>query len=245
MLRNEMKLIRMAIAAGVFGLVAAPAFASRPVLLTANFTVSCTNCQTDISGNPNFGPPYSSNPSGPYSVQDDLYGSYSPSSDLESQILTNNTVYTLDTTGTLNTSLVRTVSLHFFSPVEGIAPGNVLPSCWQGVATQEQAVNLSVFSSSVGFPQMQVGTGGYGGFARVDFNDYSATCFNQVNKFTFHWYNVCITHPTSTSWVVTTDVCGATIDYGTGNLQGQGGKKGQTINYGDWRVPFQLTLTSQ
>jgi hypothetical protein len=42
---------------------------------------------------------------------------------------------------------------------------------------------------------------------------------------------------------VTSDSCGRATNYGEGNLRGQGGKNGQTIDYGDWRLPFKLTMT--
>lgn len=246
-------LLRSLAIAAALGLITAQVFAGGATLLNADFAVSCPNCATDISGqvytwNGNF----FSNLNGPYSVQDDLYGSYSPSASLESQILTNVSVYALNTTGTLNTAVVRNVKLHFFSPVSGSPnyPNDVLPPCWQGDQDQEWPVLMNVFAgNNMAFPKMLVGKA-YPGTARVNFNNYGGACYNQINKFQFNWYNVCIVHPSSNVWVVTSDACGPTgpsfqsdINYGTGTLSSQGGKKGQTVYYGDWRVPFQLTLT--
>lgn len=244
MSRISKKLFTVAASLMALGLLSVSSFASSAVKVTANFTYACPNCATDISGSNvyTWNGTYYNNPGGPYSLQDfPSLTPYSPSNNVESQILTNNTVYTLDTSGP---NWTRTVWMHFFSTVSGDPqyPNNVLPSCWVGDPDQNWPVNLSVFSSTAGFPQMTVGAS-YGGFARMNFNNYSGSCYNQINKFRYTWYNVCITHPTASSWVVTTDACGAATNYGTGNLQGQGGKNNQTINYGDWRVPFKLTLT--
>jgi hypothetical protein len=253
MSKVSMKLFKMALCLSAACLLAPQAFASKPVAVTATFTVSCANCSTDISGDVDtWDGGYFSHPNGPYSMQNDTYGSYSNSSSLVSQVITHNAVYTLDTLGTMNTSLVRSVAMHFFSPVAGSItfPDNVLPACWQSDPDQDWPINLSVFSNTVDFTKMQVGSA-YSGFARVQFNNNSGQCYDQINKFTFHWYAVCIV-PTSNGWVVTSDACGLTApyfqiqtNYGEGNLSGQGGKHGQTINYGDWRLPFQLTLTKQ
>lgn len=236
------KLFRTAMSLSIACLLSVPAYAARLVNVTASLTVSCTNCQTDISDVTGV---YSSNPSGPYSLQSD--GSSYSSPQVESQILTNNSVYTLDTMNTLVNGLVgpgtRTVGLHFFSPVEGSAsfPNDVLPACWGGSHDQDQAVNWSVFASnSVNFPLMTVGVA-YPGFARMDFNVRNGVCDNQIYRFRLQWYNTCITRTSSNTWVVTSDTCGTTINYGTASLIGQGGK-GQTVGYGDWRVPFKLTL---
>jgi hypothetical protein len=34
------------------------------------------------------------------------------------------------------------------------------------------------------------------------------------------------------------------VNYGEANLQGQGGRKKETVDYGDWRLPFKLLLTA-
>lgn len=231
---------RLALSLVVVALLAIPARAAKSVNVTATLSPFCSNCDTDVSllGS-----------TGDYSLLPDLFGAYAPSSKLESQILTNNSVYTLDTTGTLVNGLVasstRTVKIHFFSPVEGIYSNDVLPACWGGNHNQDQAVNLSVFASnSANFPMMAVGTR-YPGFARMDFNVRSASCNQQVFRFYLRWYNVCITRTSASpnAWVVTSDSCGVQTNEGTAGLNGQGGKRGQTVYYGDWRVPFKLTLT--
>lgn len=235
----------VAICLGAVCVLAAPASAKKAINVKADFTAPCPNCETDWSGTwwSDMGI-YYNNPNGPYSVQDSPSGtSYEPGSTVTSQILTHNKVYTLQTN---RTSWTRSVLMHFFSSVSGDPqyPDNVLPSCWAGDPDQNWPINLSVFSNNLGFPDMQVGSS-YSGWARVQFNNLSSNCDTQINFYNFEWYGVCITHPSSTSWVITTDACGAQINYGTGNLKSQGGKKHQTVNYGDWRVPFQLTLTTQ
>jgi hypothetical protein len=243
MSKVSMKLFTVAMSLTALCLLSLPAHAAKAVNVTAALAGNCSNCQTDISDVTGV---YSSNPDGPYSLQSD--GSSYASPEVESQILTNNSVYTLDTMNTLVNGLVgpgtRTVGLHFFSPVEGKVANDVLPACWGGNHDQDQAVNWSVFASnSVNFPLMAVGRQ-YPGFARMDFNVRNGVCDNQVYRFRLQWYNVCITR-TGTSpntWVITSDSCGAQINYGTASLIGQGGKN-QTIGYGDWREPFQLTLT--
>lgn len=206
-------------------------------------TEPCSNCETDVS---------LLNTTGKYSLLPDGTDPYDNST-VKSNILTNNAVYTLDTTGTLVSRLVdvgtRTVGMHFYSKVENSAqfPNNVLPPCWQGQHEQDQAVNWSVFASnSVNFPQMTVGVF-YSGFARMDFNVRNGSCDNQVFRFYLRWYNVCITRTSDSpknTWVVTSDACEKAINYGEANLKGQGGKK-QTFDYGDWRMPFELTLVQE
>ena len=227
--------LAVAVCLGLMG-AAIPAFAAKAVNLTASLAQSCSNCDTNVS-------PLGI--TGDYSLLSD--GSdYVPGGGVQSQILTNNSVYTLSTMNTLVNGLVgpgtRTVQMHFYSPVEGVYSNNVLPACWNGSHDEDQAVNWSIFSSSVGFPSMQVGSS-YGGFSRLDFNDRSAACYNQVYRFYLRYYNVCITRTSLTTWDVTSDSCGKATNYGEASLNGQGGKGGQTINYGDWRVPFKVTLT--
>ncbi|MFB3923868.1 MAG: hypothetical protein ACE145_19265 [Terriglobia bacterium] len=213
-----------------------PAFAAKAVNLTASLAEKCSNCDTDVS-------PVGT--TGDFSLLSDG-SSYAPGNGVQSQILTNNTVYTLSTMNTLVNGLVgpgaRTVEMHFYSPVEGIYANNVLPACWQGAHDQDQAVNWSIFSSSVGFPSMQVGQS-YGGFSRLDFNVRNGVCDGQVYRFFLKYYNVCITRTSLSTWDITSDSCGKASNYGEAGLNGQGGKGGQTIYYGDWRVPFKVTLT--
>jgi hypothetical protein len=251
MSKVSMKLFKMALCLSATCLLTLPAFAARSVNVKATLTVSCPNCQTDISDATG---EISNTPNGPYSLQSDGAGDGSYSNpQVQSQILTHNNVYTLDTMNTLvNGQIVsgtRTVGLHFYSPVEGLPAfsDDVLPACWDGAHELSEAVNWSVFSgSSISFVQM-TSTDSYPGWARMDFNVTDHSCNPQVNKFTLHWYAVCIAHPDPSTWVVTSDVCGgpSSLNYGTAGLNGQGGKKGQTQYYGDWRMPFQLTLVKQ
>lgn len=227
--------LAVAVSLGLMG-AAIPAFAAKAVNVKAGLAPTCTKCDTDVA---------LVNTPGDYSLLSD--GSdYVPAGGVQSQILTNNSVYTLSTMNTLVNGLVgpgtRTVQMHFYSPVEGQYVTNVLPACWNGSHDQQQAVNWSIFSSSVGFPSMQVGSS-YGGFSRLDFNDRSAACYNQVYRFYLRYYNVCITRTSLNTWDVTSDSCGRATNYGEASLNGQGGKGGQTINYGDWRLPFKVTLT--
>ena len=219
-------------------LFGANAFASQPINLTASLKPTCSNCDTDVSDK---------GQTGDYSLLDDI-GPYPNGNGVQSQVLTNNSVYTLDTMNTLVNGVVGTgtryVRIHFYSSVEGWPqfPNDVLPACWQGQHEQNQAVNWSIFSSSLGFPSMVVGSQ-YGGFARADFNVRNGVCDNQIFRYYLRWYNVCIKRTGSNTWDVTSDSCGTSINYGTAGLNGQGGKKGQTVSYGDWRVPFKVTLS--
>lgn len=229
--------LAVAVCLGLLG-AAIPAFAAKAVNLKASLAPQCSrgDCQTDVSPT---GIP------GDYSLLSD--GSdYVPGNGVQSQVLTNNTVYTLSTMNTLVNGVVgpgtRTVQMHFYSPVEGQYVNNVLPACWGGSHDQDQAVNWSIFSSSLTFPNMQVGSS-YGGFSRLDFNVRNGICDGQVYRFYIRYYNVCITRTSLTTWDVTSDSCDRATNYGEGSLRGQGGTGGQTINYGDWRVPFKVTLT--
>jgi hypothetical protein len=229
---------RMTAVAGValtMALFATSAFAAKAVKVTARLSVTCPNCATDVA------PDYSLLP-------DNDFG-YPSGNGVKSEILTNNSVYTLDTTGTLVNGLVgggtRTILMHFYSPVEGVYANNVLPACWNGDRDQEQAVNWSVFASnSQSFPLMQVGVQ-YPGWARMDFNVRNGSCDNQIFRYYMQWYGACIVRKDANTWEVTSDSCGRATNYGEVNLRGQGGKSGQTVNYGDWRMPFKLTLIKQ
>lgn len=177
----------------------------------------------------------------------------------QSNILTHNTVYTLDTTGTLVNGLVspgftRTIHMHFYTTAT-----NTTPACWNDANRTDlnndfndetQAVNWSILSqNSMPFTNMVVGTP-YPGTARLNFNVRNGVCENTIYRFTLKWAagtgpttgggGITITQlpPTAAGkrqWMVTTD------QYGTAGLTGQGGK-GNTIDYGQWRLPFKILL---
>ncbi len=231
---------RLAVVALALTVLAGTAMAGRALLLKAELTETCTNCQTDVS---NAVP-------GPYSVRDDIPGGYLPGNGVKSQILTHSAVYTLDTMDTLVNGVVgagtRYARLHFYSSVEGSSqfPNNVLPACWQGNHDQDQAVNWSVFSdNSMFFDNMTVGQS-YPGHARMDFNVRNGACDREIYRYYLLWSSVCLKRTGATSWEATSGACGAMVNYGEANLQGQGGRRKETINYGDWRMPFKLTLTA-
>jgi hypothetical protein len=233
------KFLVAAMALGVLCFSSMPASAGKTAGIKASLTESCSNCSTDASP---------AGTTGLYSLQSD--GSDYDSSTVQSGILTHNTVYTLNTMNTLQNGLVgagtRTVGMHFYSSVEGVYSNNVLPACWQGSHDQDQAVNWSIFSdNSVSFLTMPLNTP-INGFARLDFNVRNGICDNQVFRFYLRWFDACITHVSSSpnTWVVTSDSCGRQTNYGEASLMGQGGKK-QTFNYGDWRMPFKITLVQQ
>lgn len=209
--------------------------AGKTVPMKAELTVDCSNCMTDTPTR--------------YSILPDTSAGYLPGNGVISEVLNNNSVYTLDTLDTLDNGLVgagsRYAELVFFSPVENQFPGHRLPECWFGDYSQMQAVNWSVFASnSQSFVKMTVGQQ-YPGFSRTDFNVRNRFCPNQVFRFYLRHYNACIVRTTSTTWEVTSGPCGAMVNFGEANLQGQGGQAGQTEDYGDWRLPYKLKLTSQ
>jgi hypothetical protein len=226
------KFIRFAAIIAVLALATTSAFAGRDTAVTATLTETCTNCQTDQA-----------KPNGDYSLLSDGLA-YSNGGGVQSSVLTSGSVYTLDTLDTLVDGLVgggtRTVSMHFFSSVEGQFPNNVLPGCWNGNHDQNQAVNWSIISDRVKFSRMAVG-GMYSGFARLDFN-VRPDCDKQIFRYYLKWYDVCIER-TAIGWNVTSDSCGKQTNYGEAGLYGQGGRKGQTQYYGDWRMPFKMTLS--
>jgi hypothetical protein len=233
----------------VIGLTALAAWAATAVNVTASLTTTCSNCRTDAGGaDPTSGGDR------PYSLISDG-GSYSSLTDsrIQSQILTNNSVYTLDTSNTLEGGLVgfntRFVSMHFYSSVECKPgqtgcdyPNNILPPCWGGNYDQNQAVNWSIFAPT-SFLRMKAGTK-YQGMARLNFNVRNEACDRQLNRFRLEWGAVCITtNSTTTAWTVTSGTCVTTdVNYGEAHLQAYGGTKKNTVDYGDWRMPFQLTL---
>ncbi|MFB3923867.1 MAG: hypothetical protein ACE145_19260 [Terriglobia bacterium] len=240
MLKASGTLRRTAIIVSIVGLTALAAWAATAVNVTASLATSCSNCETDVAGK--------------YSLLPDEFGAYSPSSDgrIQSQILTNNSVYTLDTTMTLSNGVVgpstRTVLMHFYSSVEcGVVdptckyPNNILPPCWGGQYDQDQAVNWSIFAPT-SFLRMSTGAK-YSGMARLNFNVRNADCDRQINRFRLEWPTVCITRTGSGSWTVTSQACTlSTQNVGEAHLEAYGGTKKNTVDYGDWRMPFFLTL---
>lgn len=235
------KLPRFAIVISIVGLTALAAWAATAVNVSATLATTCTNCATDIA--PVGG-------SGNYSLVSD--GFPYPGGDplVLSNILTHNAVYTLDTSATLINGLVapstRTVFMHFYSSVECIPgrcpyPNNILPPCWGGAHNQEQAVNWSVFAPR-SFLRMATGQK-YSGTARLNFNVRNAACDGQINRFRLEWGTVCISRAADGSWTVTSQACsGTTVNWGEGHLQAYGGTSGNTVDYGDWRMPFVLNL---
>jgi hypothetical protein len=239
------KFIRIAAIIVVLSLATATAWAGKAVNVKASLATTCPNCWTDAGG-----AIYTVPGDRPYSLVSDG-DAYNPFTDdrIQSQILTNNSVFTLDTSSTLVgglvvTGITRTVNMHFFSSVEGWPqfPDNVLPACWGGNHDQDQAVNWSIFAPT-SFLRMNTGSS-YQGMARLNFNVRSAECDRQLNRFRLEWGAVCIAHPTLNTWVVTSGSC-VTPDqnYGEAHLQAYGGRKQNTVDYGDWRMPFKLTLT--
>ena len=222
------------------GLVAIPASAADKVPVSATLIPkTCINCATDIA-----------NPTGDYSLISDGFAYPGGDPLVLSNILTHNAVYTMDTSATLVNGLVapstRTVYMHFYSSVEcGLGgkcpyPNNILPPCWGGIRDQDQAVNWSVFAPT-SFFRMTTGAK-YSGMARLNFNVRSEECDRQVNRFRLEWPVVCITR-TNTGWAVTSQACSLTdVNWGEAHLQAYGGTKRNTVDYGDWRMPFSLTL---
>ena len=225
-------------AVSALALTATMVYGGKTVSITAGLVSTCNNCDTNVAlaGSP-----------GDYSLLPDVFGAYPNSNGVSSQILTNNSVYNLTTTATLVNGLVatstRTVKMHFYSPVEGAVANDELPACWGGNHDQDQAVNWNIYSSGVAFTQMTVGVP-YGGFARLDFNVRNALCNQQIFRYYLKWYSGCVVRTSPTTWVATSDSCGVQINYGTTGLYGQGGKNQQTAYYGDWRVPYQIDLST-
>jgi hypothetical protein len=224
----------------VAGVVSASAVEKHPV--AATLTTTCTNCETDIA-TPTTPGNYSLISDGfPYPGGDPLVVShFTPS----------RRVYALDTSATLVNGLVapstRTVLLHFYSPVECKPgdcpfPSNVLPPCWGDNHNQEQAVNWAIFAPR-SFERMAVGVS-YSGMSRLNFNVRSAACDGQINRFRLEWPVVCITRTGVNAWVVNSQACTSTTsNIGEAHLQAYGGRRKNTADYGDWRMPFSMTLT--
>lgn len=233
------KLALAALMLSVAGLLAASAAEKNPV--SATLATTCTNCETDIA--PAGG-------SGDYSLKSDGFAYPGGDPMVISHFTPSRRVYTLDTSDTLVNGLVapstRTVNLHFYSPVECKPgdcpfPNDVLPACWGGNHNQEQAVNWGIFAPR-SFDRMVVG-GNYSGMARLNFNVRNADCDRQVNRFRLEWPTVCITRTGAGTWAITSEACtSTTVNIGEAHLQAYGGMKRNTTDYGDWRMPFSLTL---
>lgn len=220
--------IVLAVLAGI------PADAGRPVKIKAELIEDCSNCMTTTPSS--------------YSVLPDTTEGYTDGNGVVSEILSHNSVYTLDTLDTLDEGIpgagTRYAEMVFYSPVENQFPGHVLPPCWFGDYTQMQAVNWSIFADNqLSFTKMDVGAQ-VDGRARMDFNVRNRFCDTQIFRFILQWHNACIERQDASSWLVTSGSCGAMVNYGEANLQSQGGQH-QTLDYGDWRLPFQLLLTEQ
>lgn len=237
MRKKIVNLAACAVLVTLIGMAPQIAEAGRLLLVRAELAEACANCQVPNNG-------------GNYSVLGDGLGAYTNGNGVKSQIITHNTIYNLDTLDTLVNGQVvygttRTVRMHFYSPVEGQFPGHNLPACWNGNYDQEQAVNWIILSdNSQTLTGMQVGQQ-VQGRARADFNVRNGSCDNQIFRFYLQWHNVCITRTSASTWDATTDLCNRTNNYGTATLFGQGGRKKETLDYGDWRMPFKMTLTLQ
>ena len=102
------------------------------------------------------------------------------------------------------------------------------------------------------FTTMVPGTA-YPGSARLNFNVRNGVCDNNIYRFALKWAfgtgptnggggvtitrlaNVTVNGVEKRRWLITTD------EFGTAGLTGQGGK-GNTADYGQWRLPFKLFL---
>jgi len=210
----------------------APSFAIKEVPMKAALTLDCTNCQTDVA-----------NPNGPYSVVADGYGIYDPTvpqSGVSSKVNSGG-VYVLDTESTNLGTTVRNVLLHFYDS----SGRSLLPPCWGGAVNESVRVNWQLHPD-IAILNIPVG-GSSGGSARMNFNVRNGVCDSQIARYTLRWYFVCVTRTNTNTWIARSEECnwlaGGGIDYGTAGLTGYGGKKGETFYYGDFRMPFQLTLT--
>ena len=218
---------------------------NKTILVEAELGSVCPTCATDTPGL--------------FSLLQDLdWLNYSPTFNVQSEILTHNTVYTLDTTGTLVDGHVNPISTRFVKMHFNFPPGVVnattglpkYPPCWGGNHDQEQAVNWSIFSDNATtfLDMVPGGTTQYDGFARLDFNVRNADCDREMNRFYLKWTlsnrktglgggGIKIVRKTATVWEVQTD------PYGEASLYGQGGQ-GQTEYFGDFRMPFKIILTA-
>jgi len=234
------KLALAALMLTVAGLVTASPADKNPV--SATVATTCTNCDTDIA--PAGG-------SGNYGLISDGFAYPGGDPLVISHFTPSNRVYTLDTSDTLVNGLVapstRTVTMHFYSPVECKTPGcafpnDILPPCWAGNHNQDQAVNWGIFAPK-SFLRMTIGAP-YQGMARLNFNVREGDCDKQINRFRLEWGTVCITRTGAGSWAITSEACtSTTTNIGEAHLQAYGGTKKNTVDYGDWRMPFSFTLT--
>jgi hypothetical protein len=203
-------------------------FAGKEVPLKAALTLDCVNCATDVA-----------NPNGPYSVVADGYGIYTGGG-VSSKVNTGG-VYVLDTESTNLGTPVRNVLLHFYDS----SGRSVIPPCWGGAVNESVQVNWQLHPD-IAILSIPVG-GSSGGFARMNFNIRTAACDSQIARYVLRWYSICVTHPDANTWIARSEECNwlsnGGIDYGTAGLSGYGGQKSQTVYYGDFRMPFKLTLT--
>jgi len=176
-------------------------------------------------------------------------------SKVQSEILTHNTVYTLNSLDTLGTDgkvngNTRTLRIHLYTTAS-----NLPPKCWEvspfpnDAYTQIQAVNWSIFSdNSIAFPDMAISPYTdqnpifYPGTARMNFNVRNDVCENNIFRFYLTWSRtgagITIRRVSTDTWEISTNI------YGEAELDGQGGRKQQTQKFGTWRVPFRVILTS-
>ncbi|MGH9785513.1 MAG: hypothetical protein ACRD88_15150 [Terriglobia bacterium] len=257
----EQEMISGLAAIAFLGIMALPAIAQKgpngkTVPVQAHLEAACASqsCSTDVGGwdqqigwlTPFPTPTYSLLP-------DPIHGAdYVSGFGVQSEILTHNTVFTLDTLDTLSstgtvTGSTITVNMHFYNGA-GLLP----PSCWGPHSTNpdgstsitvNQAVNWSIFSNnSISLTDMQVGPT-YGGFSRLDFNVRNGDCDNNIFRYYLRWSQngggITIQRRSETEWEITTN------SFGTAGLFGQGGRRRETVYYGDWRVPFKVILTKQ
>jgi hypothetical protein len=211
-------------------------WAASSIPVTAQLTTACPNCAGLNAGSYSLLPPSTGY-------------LYTQSSTVESQILNHNAVYTLDTTNTLDGGLVGsgtvTVTMNFYAP-SGV--GAALPACWgfgsnANEGSETQAVNWSIFSgNSTPFTSMVNGEP-YSGHARLDFNVRNAQCDSQIFRFYMTWSSLTIIREGGTWQVTSGGACYSGENCGVASLYGQGGQHGQTLYYGDFRMPFQVTLS--
>lgn len=250
---------------------------TKSIAVTAELVTPCSDpnapCETVVGGN-NFLTGVQG--TGTFSVLSDTgmpYGTAADGSLVQSEILTHNTVYTLDTLDTLVNggvgSTTRFVEMHFMSTYvlnDGKADPT-LPACWDAdlnpVRTDiggnaellelsdavNAAVNWSVFSDNqTDFTDLAVGES-IGGSARMDFNyrklDGSA-CDNQIFRFWLNWSRNTGVQITRLANVGGKRQWAVTTDsFGESVLRGQGGRGKDIKEYGSFRMPFELILTEK
>ena len=212
--------------------------------LKAELTEDCSNCATAVG---TAGP-------GKYSIREDLAGmGYSNAeTNVHSNILKHRSVYTLDTLDTLVgghvvPSVTRAVIMDFFTTAS-----NTVPACWGG-SQVTVAVNWSIFSDNqTFFTEMVTGTE-YPGRYRLDFNVRNGTCDGEIFRFFLKGKrdDLIITRENADVegeprvWKVVTSNGPGDLKFGEADLSGQGGRKGETQDYGTFRLPFEMTLTEE